>query len=89
MEQLPADVYITRGIQIAINENPYFLVEVNEAIRRFRSHDWGVVSEEDKKANDIDVFSGGGALGAYDTSRGEIWVDSGGESTVVLFPEEY
>lgn len=72
-----------------------FQREVYEAMRRFKSLDWGDVSETDTESNNEAVKTFGMVLGAYNTSKGKIWIiaesSTGNEydRLTVLFPDEY
>lgn len=72
-----------------------FQREVYEAMRRFKSLDWGDVSEADTASNNEAVKTFGMVLGAYNTSKGKIWIvaesSTGNEydRLTVLFPNEY
>ena len=72
-----------------------FQREIYEAMRRFKSLDWGDVSETDTESNNEAVKTFGMVLGAYNTSKGKIWIiaesSTGNEydRLTVLFPNEY
>lgn len=72
-----------------------FQREVYEAIPRFKSLDWGDVSEADTASNNEAVKTFSMVLGAYNTSKGKIWIiaesSTGNEydRLTVLFPNEY
>ena len=72
-----------------------FQREVYEAMRRFKSLDWGDISETDTESNNEAVKTFGMVLGAYNTSKGKIWIiaesSTGNEydRLTVLFPNEY
>ncbi len=72
-----------------------FQREVYEAMRRFKSLDWGDVSETDTESNNEAVKTFSMVLGAYNTSKGKIWIiaesSTGNEydRLTVLFPNEY
>lgn len=72
-----------------------FQREVYEAMRRFKSLDWGDVSEADTASNNEAVKTFGMVLGSYNTSKGKIWIiaesSTGNEydRLTVLFPNEY
>ena len=72
-----------------------FQREVYEAMRRFKSLDWGDVSEADTESNNEAVKTFSMVLGAYNTSKGKIWIiaesSTGNEydRLTVLFPNEY
>ena len=79
-----AQRFQTLGITTETINNGKFQREIYEAMRRFKSLDWGDVSE---------TF--GMVLGAYNTSKGKIWIiaesSTGNEydRLTVLFPNEY
>ena len=91
------------------NVQRYFSIEVNSltakdgkfqrevygAMHRFKSLDWGDVSEADTESNNEAVKTFSMVLGAYNTSKGKIWIiaesSTGNEydRLTVLFPNEY
>jgi len=49
--------------------------ELSELLSRHSKGDWGNMSEEDKKMNDLALLSGEGRLfSSYETSKGKIWI---------------
>ena len=87
-----AQRFQTLGITTETINNGKFQREIYEAMRRFKSLDWGDVSETDTESNN-EAFSM--VLGAYNTSKGKIWIiaenSTGNEydRLTVLFPNEY
>ena len=85
----------TLGITTETINNGKFQREIYEAMRRFKSLDWGDVSETDTKSNNEAVKTFSMVLGAYNTSNGKIWIiaesSTGNEydRLTVLFPDEY
>jgi hypothetical protein len=66
--------------------------EIRLAIARHRSGDWGEVSPEDAKENDLSVAEGYRILSAYRTVKGtKFWVitEADRSATTVLLPDEY
>lgn len=61
-------------------------------LSRHRSRDWGEVSRDDAKANDLALEEGTRLLSVYQTSKGErLWIitEADRSSTCILLPEEY
>lgn len=85
----------TLGITTETINNGKFQREIYEAMRRFKSLDWGDVSEVDTESNNEAVKTFSMVLGAYNTSNGKIWIiaesSTGNEydRLTVLFPNEY
>ncbi len=90
-----AQRFQTLGITTETINNGKFQREIYEAMRRFKSLDWGDVSEADTESNNEAVKTFGMVLGAYNTSKGKIWIvaesSTGNEydRLTVLFPNEY
>lgn len=90
-----AQRFQTLGITTEAINNGKFQREIYEAMRRFKSLDWGDVSEADTESNNEAVKTFGMVLGAYNTSKGKIWIiaesSTGNEydRLTVLFPNEY
>jgi hypothetical protein len=74
-----------------------FAAEIVSALRRYAQKDWGNLDEEDKQTNEEalkypdDLY----LLGAYDTSKGKIWIITnniseipGDMATTICFPDE-
>lgn len=87
-----AQRFQTLGITTETINNGIFQREVYEAIRRFKSLDWG---DADIESNNEAVKTFSMVLGAYNTSKGKIWIiaesSTGNEydRLTVLFPNEY
>lgn len=90
-------VVTTRSINNLMAAEQKFAVEVNIALQRFAVKDWENLDDEDKKTNEEalnypdDLY----LLGAYDTSKGKIWIitnriseKAGDNATTVCFPDE-
>lgn len=61
-------------------------------VARHLNSDWGDISEEDKRENELSLQQGFRLLSAYTLSTGvKIWVitEADRSSTCVLLPEEY
>ena len=61
-------------------------------LTRHQSGDWGELSEDDVKANDLALEQGTRLLSAYQTTKGErLWVitEADRSSTCILLPGEY
>jgi len=65
--------------------------EAMEIIRRHSKGDWGDLSEEDKKENDLSVKEGFRILSSYRIRGKKIWVitEADRSVTTLLFPDEY
>ncbi len=60
-------------------------------LRRHESGDWGDLSLEDKRENELSVERGYRVFSAYDTPAGRVWIitEADRSSTTVLLPEDY
>jgi hypothetical protein len=66
--------------------------EIQRALQRHVSGDWGELDAEDKKANDEALQSGERLLSAYKTATGtKFWIitEADRSVTTVLLPEDY
>ena len=90
-------IVVTRSINDLMAAELKFAVEVSIALQRFAVKDWGNLDDEDKQTNEEtlnypdDLY----LLGAYDTSKGKIWIitnriseKAGDNATTVCFPDE-
>ena len=90
-----AKVYQTKGVSCVAKESFLFVVEIAEALSRFKNRDWGITPKEDKKLNDESLEYKDRILSAYQTSKGKIWINAESEdgidytAIVIMFPDEY
>jgi hypothetical protein len=66
--------------------------DVQLALRRHHSRDWGEVSAADWNANDESLKEGGRLLSSYVASNGvKFWIitEADREATTVLLPDDY
>jgi hypothetical protein len=66
--------------------------EIQKALQRHVSGDWGELDEEDKKANDEALQSGERLLSAYKSATGtKFWIitEADRSVTTILLPEDY
>jgi hypothetical protein len=63
-----------------------------EFLRRHISQNWGELSDEDARANELSLKKGSRLLSAYRTAKGQkLWVitEADRSSTTILLPSEY
>ena len=83
------ETFITRGAQEALDiagETPI------QFLRRHMSADWGEVSEDDARENELPLTDGFRLLSAYRTAKGQkIWIitEADRSATTILLPSEY
>ena len=65
---------MTSEMHNCITKDTNFDSEVATAFKRYVKGDWGNISEGDKLINEKALNEGGTLMGAYDTSKGEIWI---------------
>ena len=91
-------VLATRAIEQEMRETYGFEEFCNRCMARHYYMDWGDISEEDKKLNDMAVKTGDRLLSAYDIPKElcigyekKIWIitEADRSATTVLFPSEY
>ena len=66
--------------------------DVDEALRRHTSGDWGDLGKEDRRANDLALVQGLRLFSAYNASSGaRFWVitEHDRSATTILLPEDY
>ena len=85
------EVYITRGIDAAIQESLVFGLEVWQAFQRYLHMDWGDLCQEDLDQNVRALVNGERILALYATSRGRIYIITEWDRSVttILFTDEY
>ncbi len=63
-----------------------------EFLRRHMSNDWGDLSDEDVRENELSLKEGFRLLSAYRTAKGQkLWIitEADRSSTTILLPDEY
>jgi hypothetical protein len=91
---LPGRILATPGALEAIRDSGQSPAEF---LSRHLQHDWGCVSESDRRLNNAALGDGSRILSAYETSQGiRLWIitdaaDNAGNrlSTTILLPQEY
>lgn len=85
------NLYQTRGIAAAIEENPQFYIEVMEAYQKYIAGNYGDLCEEDIEANEEAIKHHGRILAKYNTSCGDIYIitEADRSATTFLFCDEY
>jgi len=83
---------MTRGINDKVADNTQFAQFVTESLRRHAKGDWGDLSQEDRKENELSLKKGFRLLSAYERNGlPKIWIitEADRSVTTVLFPDEY
>lgn len=86
------EVYLSKGVNDRIAEDQNFAEFVLHSLKRHLNGDWGDLSDEDKKENDLSLVEGFRILSAYRYRDGtKIWIITEADrfTTTILFPEEY
>ena len=90
-------IAVTRSINDLMAAEKKFTLEITIALQRFAVKDWGNLDDEDKQTNEeaLNYTDDLDLLGAYDTSKGKIWIitnriseKAGDNATTVCFPDE-
>jgi hypothetical protein len=66
--------------------------QIQNALKRHHTGDWGEVDNDDKEANDTALLTGTRLLSVYTTPAGiKFWIitEADRSSTTILLPEEY
>lgn len=86
----------TSGVHHESGRDPVFAHNVQAALNRYTKGDWGDLSEEDKKLNDLALKDADRIQGAYNLPNSQattkrIWIITEWDRSVttILFPEEY
>ena len=91
------NIRITEGVRQIIKNDSEFEFDVMATLMRYKSLDWGTISESDKLSNDLSVELELNGLrttrlfSEYIVKNEQIWIitESDRSSTTVLLPEEY
>ena len=81
--------YVTPGAEEALMIAGQTVIEF---FRRHMSNDWGELSEEDVRENELSLKEGFRLLSAYRTAKGQkLWIitEADRSSTTILLPSEY
>ena len=81
--------FITPGAQEALDMSGETAIQF---LRRHMSADWGEVSEDDARENELSLMEGFRLLSSYRTAKGEkIWIitEADRSATTILLPSEY
>ena len=81
----------TRGVNDRVAVDTSFSKFVVESLKRHANCDWGQLTTEDKRANDISLKEGLRLLSSYQHNGIKIWIITEADrlTTTILFPEEY
>ena len=83
------ETFITPGAQEALDIAGETALQF---LRRHTSGDWGEISEDDTKENELSLQKGFRLLSAYRTIKGQqLWIitEADRTSTTILLPSEY
>jgi hypothetical protein len=83
------ETYITPGAEEALMIAGQTEIEF---LRRHMSNDWGELSDEDVRENDLSLREGFRLLSAYRTAKGQkLWIitEADRSATTILLPDEY
>ena len=92
--EVKIEFYMTAGIAADMDNDISFASEIADIIHRFISDDWGDLCKEDCQSNEQAKKDGGRILGAYDTTRGRVYVITDDalanpKVTTLLYTSEY
>lgn len=84
-------VYRTRGIDYLVDEHPDYANELIKCFERYLTMDFGILCEEDVKANLDAIKYNERILGSYSTTYGKIYIitEANRSITTILLAEEY
>ena len=88
------EFYMTAGIAADMDSDINFATEIGNIIFRFTCNDWGDLCSEDHFSNKQALKEGGRVLGAYETTRGRVYMITDDalatpKVTTILYAEEY
>jgi hypothetical protein len=81
----------TRGVNDLVAVDSSFAKFVMDSLKRHANCDWGDLSDEDKRENDLSLEKGLRLFSAYKRGKFKIWIitEADRSATTILFPEEY
>ena len=82
----PGRIVITRNAATTLNP-----AAVHEALRRHLSGDWGELSEDDRRENELSLKQGFRLLSSYRDGERTFWIitEADRSATTILLPEDY
>lgn len=88
------EFYMTAGISADMDSDNNFACEIGAIIHRFLTDDWGDLYKDDCQLNTQAKIDGGRTLGAYNTTRGRVYVicddtQAAPQVVTVLYTHEY
>jgi hypothetical protein len=85
------NLFLTARVSEVMKQDNGFQEFVTASIERHFAGDWGEVSVNSKRENDIALSDGSRLLSAYSKNERRIWIitEADRSATTVLFPEEY
>ena len=85
-------LFMTRGVNDLVADDEAFAKFVMSSLTRHQWGDWGELTDEDKKENDLSLKAGFRVLSAYE-AKGlpKVWIitEADRSATTILFPDEY
>jgi predicted transcriptional regulator len=85
-------ILMTKGVTKLARENKRFAAFVRRSLDRYRKGDWGEITDEEKRLNDLSEEKGHLVFSSYE-SEGfpEIWIITSADRSysTVMFPDEY
>jgi predicted transcriptional regulator len=85
-------VLVTRKVAEMAGENSQFAKFIRESLDRYRRGDWGELSDDDKRLNDVSKNTRRMVLSSYESGAfPEIWIITSPDRlySTIMFPEEY
>jgi hypothetical protein len=82
----------TRGVNDKVADDEEFAKFVIDSLKRHTSGDWGDISQDDWKGNEISLVEGYRVLSSYEKEGlPKIWIITEADRavTTILFPAEY
>lgn len=86
------EILVTRGVTGLAREDTQFAAFVQKCLDRYRKGDWGEMSDEEKRLNDLSQETGRLVVSSYESKLfPEIWITTNPDRSysTVMFPDEY
>ena len=82
---------MTRAVHEKMNSDIDFAIGVLESFERYRSCDWGDLSESDQAENEHALKEGERIFAVYNIGKEKVYIitEHDRSVTTILFPEEY
>lgn len=84
-------IFISSGVHAGVEDKEYTMDDIMKLITKHAHGDWGDLSEDDKKINELAIENGDRILSSHNLKGEKVWIitEADRSQTTVLYPDEY